>query len=214
MFTGIIVEIGLIQRSENVSGKRYFNISCNDVQSDLKIGDSIACDGICLTVVGFSSSHIRVEVMNQTYLTTTASKWQTNTQIHLEPAMMLGSRLHGHIVQGHVDITTSLIDRYTENKTIYLEFRLAYEHSHLVVEHGSVCIDGASLTIAKLSNSSFTVALIEHTLKNTHFEQLKIGGTVNIEFDIIGKYVQRLCKKSVQKEVNLSEEWLSENGFL
>jgi len=210
MFTGIIQEIGYIERTETCkNGKRYLTIACSTLQSDLQIGESVSCNGICLTVTKFTLSNITVETMNQTMLITTANKWRIKTPIHLEKAMTLSGRLNGHIVQGHVDTTTSVIKSFRENNTLYIEFYLPTEHKHLVVDHGSICIDGVSLTVARLSDRSFHVALIEHTLSFTHFERLKSGGTVNLEFDIVGKYIHRQMSLSTATEKKgITEEWL------
>ena len=211
MFTGIISEVGKIKKIESVSGKRQITISCQTLQANMVIGESVACNGICLTVIKYTADSVTFEVMNQTNITSTASLWQVSSSIHLEKALRLDDRLNGHIVQGHVDTISLLLNRHYENSTLYLEFSLPCEYSHLVVEHGSICIDGVSLTIARLFDNRLQVALIEHTLKMTHFDSLKINDYVNLEFDIIGKYVQRLigCKKNDK----MTEEWLRKNGF-
>jgi len=208
LFTGIITEIGKIEKIENYNNKRYYTIKCNTMQSDLVLGESIACNGVCLTVTTFSSGSITTEVMNQTFKTTTVPHWKVNSQIHLEKALRLSDRLNGHIVQGHIDTTARLINKSVENNTLYLEFGAV---SPFLVLHGSIAIDGVSLTVANLNEKTFQVALIYHTFKNTFFKELNIGEYVNLEFDIIGKYVQRLVGE--KNNNNLSEEWLIKNGF-
>ena len=211
MFTGIITEIGKIEKIENVSGKVFCTIKCQKMQSDLIIGESIACNGICLTVTNFTQNSITMEIMNQTYNITTAKFWKVFTQIHLEKALKLSDRLNGHIVQGHIDTISQLIKKKEENKTLYLDFNLPNEFETLLVPHGSIAIDGVSLTVANLYNGSFQVALIQHTQKVTFFENLNTGDNVNLEFDIIGKYIQRLA--NFPNKNTITQEWLNENGF-
>ena len=208
MFTGLVQEIGKIANVTLVNNKKHVTINCHSLQTGLSIGESVACNGICLTVITFNSQTITVEIMNQTIKTTTAYKWTINDTIHLEPAMTLSTRLNGHLVQGHIDTITKLKNKFKEGNTLYLEFNLPNDYKHLLVDHGSICIDGVSLTIARLFPDSFQVALISHTLLLTHLGKLNVNDEVNIEFDIIGKYVQRqLCKN--QKSI-ITEEWVEE----
>ena len=210
MFTGIIQEIGKIKSVQLLNSKKYFIINCNTLQHDLKIGESIACNGICMTVIEFDKSSIKVEAMNQTLITTTANDWKQDNFLHLEKALSFSDRLNGHIVQGHVDTVSYLISKFNKNNTLYLEFFLDSTYHNLMVEHGSIAIDGVSLTIANLNKTSnfFQVALIGHTVSMTNFESLKVSDKVNLEFDIIGKYILNL-----QPKKTITEKWLIENGF-
>ena len=214
MFTGIITEIGKVTNIQKISNNIYYTISCQTLQNDLKIGESVACNGICLTIVEFTHLNITVEVSKQTLKVTTVNKWKINKNINLERATSLKDRLNGHLVQGHIDTTVQLKNKYCLQGTDYYEFNYPQECSDLIVEHGSICIDGISLTIAQLNNNTFHVALISHTINNTNLKSLKINESVNIEFDIIGKYVQRsltMVKKKAKDR--MSEEWLLNNGF-
>lgn len=213
MFTGIIQEIGKIENIQVLNQKKYLTISCKSLQHDLEIGESIACNGICLTVISFNDKSITVEVMNQTLKSTTASYWKNNSSVHMEKAMSLSGRLNGHIVQGHIDVITALSRSFHENNTLYLEFYLPNGFQSLIVDHGSICIDGVSLTVARLTNDFFQVALIGHTISLTHFNHLKSGDKVNLEFDIIGKYIQKQLNANERKEKTITEEWLLNNGF-
>lgn len=208
MFTGIIQEIAKIKKVEFLQQKKYFTITCSKMQDDLVLGESIACNGICMTVIEYDKNSIKVEAMNQTLLTTTAAFWTNNTHLHLERALRLSDRLNGHIVQGHIDTVSIVTAKFFENNTFYLEVNLPFEYKNLITEHGSIAIDGVSLTVARLFENRFQVALIGHTIKETHFDSLKTGNKVNLEFDIIGKYVQNLLSKS-----KLTEDWLIKNGF-
>jgi len=223
MFTGIISEIGYIKNITHNAGKQYFVIETVDIHKDLQIGESIACNGICLTACEIKNNTITVEISDQTAKTTTATHWTQNTPIHLEKALTINQRLNGHVVQGHVDTTTTLKCRHTRHKTLYLTFDHPFCHAHLLVERGSICIDGVSLTAFDVRDYSFTVALIDYTLKNTHFERLRPGSLVNIEFDIIGKYVHKIMTIGFSETINgvpthkqkhlFTEEWLIENVF-
>jgi len=210
MFTGIIQEIGYLKQTIFESSKKFLVISCCSLQEDLLVGESIACNGICLTVIKFSPVDIVVEIMDQTMNITTAKNWKYKTSIHLEKALTLSSRLNGHIVQGHVDTVLSLTHKFEKNETLYLEFNFQPEFLPLVVEHGSICIDGVSLTIAQLTRQSFQVALIKHTRHNTHFCFLQVNDLVNVEFDLIGKYIAQMMP---QNKSLITEEWLKINGY-
>jgi len=213
MFTGLVKEIGVIESKLKKGGKTFFNISCKSVQKGLTIGESISCNGICLTVVNCTNDMILVETMNQTIEKTTAKNWNINTSVHLENALCFLDKLNGHLVQGHIDCVTKLSNIYIVKNTHYLVFSIPNQYSDLVIEHGSICIDGVSLTIAKLSFGYFEVALIEHTIKSTHFNKLKIGALVNIEFDIIGKYVKGIMKNTRNSEQDVNLEWAKDNGY-
>jgi len=237
MFTGIVTEIGFVKNILHKGGKLYFVIETTDIHKDLLVGESVACNGICLTVCEIGEngrnklrpydmecgrnklrpyeSTITVEISHETAQITTATHWTHSTPIHLEKALAVNQRLNGHIVQGHVDATTTLINSNKKQATIYLTFSLPTNFAHLIVEHGSVCVDGVSLTAIEVREHSFTVALIDFTLKNTHFAKLRPGSFVNIEFDIIGKYVERLLNIRSTDTINgvPTEQWLIENAF-
>ncbi len=214
MFTGIIEEIGRVSQIDNCGGKRNYTIECYQINDSLKIGDSVACNGICLTLVSFSDKSIIIEAMNETISKTTAKTWAIGSKINLERAMKLSSRLDGHIVQGHVDTTSRVLAVKDLNKTKYLEIDLPKQYADLVVAQGSIAINGVSLTLARLDNCSFQVALISLTEDLTNLSNLKVGESVNLEFDIIGKYVLRskqIAEHSTKSKI--SQEWLNEQGF-
>ncbi len=214
MFTGIIEEIGEIKEISHQDGKRYLTITSQRINTDLKIGDSIACNGICLTLTHFTTSTITVEVMNETISKTTVKQWNIGCKINLERALKFNSRLDGHIVQGHVDTITNIISVNEVNKTRYLKLNLPNEFAELVVPQGSIAINGVSLTVAKLDFSSLQVALISLTENLTNLSLLTSGDLVNIEFDIIGKYILRKNSiSSAQPKSKISQAWLNEQGF-
>ncbi len=209
MFTGIIQEQGIIHNISGHSGKKIFLITCHKMQDQLKIGDSICTNGICLSVSDFSKNSISLEAMNETLNKTTAGFWKYNQSLHLERAMKLSDRLDGHIVQGHVDTISPLIKKNKIKDTIYLEFSLDQNLKQFIVQQGSISIDGVSLTISKIIDHSFQVSIISLTENSTHLTKLKLGDYVNLEFDILGKYVLN----KISKKNTLSESFLIENGF-
>ena len=214
MFTGIIEEVGIVKSLSVISGKRYLTIHCRKINDDLKIGDSIACNGICLTVTQFTNSTITVEAMNETITKTTVKYWDKDSKINLERALKFNSRLDGHIVQGHVDTVSKVLSSKDVNGTTYLEVELPIEYSDLVVAQGSIAINGVSLTIAKLDISSLQVALISLTENLTNLAFLKAGDYTNIEFDIIGNSILRKNTIStVKPKSKLTQAWLNEQGF-
>ncbi len=208
MFTGIIEAISPILGIHKGSSSTMVRIGRPDTFDDLRIGASIACNGICLTVVEHTSEAFSVEVMAETLAKSNAHAWSSSTRLNLERALKTGARLDGHWVQGHVDRTSELMDRREDNGSTYLRFALNAQDSKLVVPQGSIAINGVSLTIARLESTSFSVALISHTVQNSNLSLLTKGDAVNLEYDIIGKY---LLRQSDKPEMTL--EWLHEQGF-
>lgn len=192
MFTGIIEATSTVIRANEARGVKQVEIKRPKSFTELKTGDSIACDGICLTVVAFGTQSFTVEIMRETVKKTTAAHWNTNTLLNLERALQLGGRLDGHWLQGHVDTTARLLQTRTEGSTLYLRYELQLGDAHLVVPQGSIAINGVSLTLASVEANSFSVALISHTLDNTNLSKLPLGAEVNLEYDILGKYIARL----------------------
>jgi len=159
-------------------------------------------------VTGFNQASFEVEVMAETLAKSTAGAWNTNTLLNLEPALKLGERLDGHWVQGHIDRVTKLLETSTKADTTRLRFSLDSRDRELLVPQGSIAVNGVSLTVSELDPSSFCVALISHTLKHTNLSQLVPGAAVNLEYDVLGKYVRALHQSG-----SLSLESLHEKGF-
>ncbi len=208
MFTGIIEAIAEIKGIRPAGGKSVITFARPAAFTDLKPGSSVCCNGICLTVISLGQAQFTVEIMHETLQKTTAAVWQTGHRINLERALALGSRLDGHWVQGHVDTVAALLETRKAASTLYLTFDLAAEDRDLVVPQGSVAVNGVSLTVAKLETNRFSVALIGHTLGNTNLAELSLGGRVNLEYDILGKYVRRSRQRT-----SITEEFLHEQGF-
>jgi riboflavin synthase len=209
MFSGIIEEVGKLQSYLDLRGKRYLDINCSKINNQIKIGDSIACNGACLTVIDFNKDNIKLEAMHETIDKTTIRYWQINEEINLERALSANARLDGHFVQGHVDCISRIETQEYKGDTLYLWFELPKKFQNFVTWQGSIAINGVSLTIAKLENFRFAVALISHTANETNL--LRIENYANIEFDIIGKYVIRYLNNQNNKKI--SQEWLREKGF-
>lgn len=196
MFTGIVETTSRVMRTQNSSGVKAITIELPKSFNDLKKGSSIACDGICLTVTQLNTDSFNVEIMQETVQKTTAGNWNKGTILNLERALKLEDHLDGHLVLGHIDRTTTLLEKKTISATTYLRFSLDSRDRELVVKQGSVALNGVSLTVAELNSSSFTVALISYTLDTTNLRYLSPGANVNLEYDIIGKYIQNLYNSS------------------
>lgn len=198
MFTGIVEEIGQIK---SFDGHKLV-IECSKVLDGTKIGDSISINGCCQTVVSINANSFSADVSSETIRITKGFK--TDSSVNLERALTPQSRMGGHIVQGHVDGCA----KYLGNS----RFEISPDIAKYIVYKGSVTIDGVSLTVSKVYNCEFEVALIPHTLENTNLKYLKSGDFVNIETDILGRYVEKFL--STQNNSNITENFLKENGFL
>ena len=190
MFTGIVESIGKIEKIETNKSNLSIYIKSN-LQSELKVDQSIAHNGICLTVDSLNSSVYRVTAIEETIEKSSIQSWNEGDEINLERCMKIGDRLDGHIVQGHVDTTGNCIKKIEVDGSWVFEFQYPKEFSNLMVEKGSITIDGISLTCHSLKDSCFSVSIIPYTFENTGSKFCESGKTVNLEFDILGKYVNR-----------------------
>ncbi|MBO5956940.1 MAG: riboflavin synthase [Bacteroidales bacterium] len=215
MFTGIIEEIGKIKSIVRHANSIKLTVAANKIMSDMHIGDSIATNGICLTVTTFDSSSFTVDVMPETMMMTNFKNLKVNDAVNLERALAANGRLGGHIVSGHIDGIGTIIKKYNDDKAIRMSFSAEPSILELIVKKGSIAIDGISLTVTDVDSASFSVSIIEHTQGETTLTSKKIGDTVNLENDVIGKYVQKMFStKSVSKsESKLNLDFLQENGF-
>ena len=199
MFTGIIETLGKITDISINDTNRTFYIQ-SSISPQLKIDESVNHNGVCLTIEDIQHDTYRVTAIHETLLKTNASQWKQGDNINLERAMIMNGRLDGHIVQGHVDSTAVCIKRRDREGSVEFTFEFEQSFAHLVIEKGSVCINGISLTAFNITDETFTVAIIPYTLTHTNLGALQKDDTVNIEFDILGKYVTRylsLQSKSV-----------------
>jgi riboflavin synthase len=190
MFTGIIESLGTVKELVAENTNLHITIQ-SDIATQLNIDESVAHNGVCLTVTNINNDTYTVTAIAETLAKTNLGSWKLNDKINLERAMVLGSRLDGHIVQGHVDCSTICNKVETQDGSWLYEFLLPKEFAALVIEKGSICINGTSLTCFNISDNSFYVAIIPYTYEHTNFKFIQAGTVVNLEFDILGKYIQR-----------------------
>jgi riboflavin synthase len=191
MFTGIIETIGIVKKIEREQTNVHFIVE-SDITSELKIDQSVAHNGVCLTVVAIDGNTYKVTAINETLLKTNLNTITLDDRINLERAMKLGDRLDGHIVQGHVDQTATCSDIKQADGSWYFTFSYDESLNNITIEKGSITVNGVSLTVVNSKNNAFSVAIIPYTYEHTNFKNFKIGTVVNLEFDVIGKYVKRL----------------------
>ena len=213
MFTGLIQEIGIIKEIQVIENALYFTVSCSKILEQIRIGDSVAINGACQTVVEFSSDSFKVFASSETLQVTAFKDYKVGEKVNLERTMRLTDRLDGHMVSGHVDCVASVKNIVVNgcNTTMTIEFPLRI--SNQLVNKGSVAIDGISLTIVNVTASTFDIVLIPLTLKSTNLQYKKIGDTVNLETDIIAKYVEKYLS-SKNNSSNITMDLLERNGFL
>ena len=191
MFTGIVETIGIIEERLNDGMNSSFKIR-SSFTHELKVDQSVSHNGVCLTVTSIEGDSYWVTAIYETLQKSNLSNWETGVKVNLERCIQWNGRLDGHIVQGHVDTTAVLNSLVDEKGSWRLGFSYAKNREHITVEKGSVCINGVSLTVINSLDNSFEVAIIPYTWEHTNFHQLKIGDRVNIEFDILGKYIAKL----------------------
>ena len=195
MFTGLVEEIGTIKEYNSIPDGREAWIEGHIVIEDLKKDDSISCSGICLTVVETENQLFKVQLVNETLNKTTAKSWNNGTKLNLERALLPTSRMGGHFVQGHVDGTVKILDIIPMEDSAVWHFNIPEKLQSFLVDKGSICLDGISLTIVEKFDQYFTVALIPHTLSVTTWGQKRVNDLVNIEVDIMAKYIKNLMPK-------------------
>ena len=191
MFTGIIETLGVVTKLEKEKENVHLTIK-SDITNELKIDQSVAHNGVCLTVVAINNDEYTVTAIKETLDKTNIGKLSKNTFVNLERAMKLGDRLDGHIVQGHVDETGVCTQVKDENGSTVYTFEYSSDKNNVTIEKGSITINGVSLTVVNSTKLGFSVAIIPYTWENTTFKSLQVGDAVNLEFDLIGKYVARL----------------------
>lgn len=194
MFTGIIETVGLLEKIETDQSNLHFDIR-SDIGDRLKVDQSVAHDGVCLTVVAVKDGIHRVTAIRETLEKSKLGNWKKGDQINLERCMLADGRFDGHIVQGHVDTTATCTKRTDDGGSTRFYFSHPQTQQNITVVKGSITINGVSLTVVDSDMTSFSVAIIPYTLEHTNFHLLKAGDTVNLEFDIIGKYVSEMMRR-------------------
>ncbi len=191
MFTGIIESVGRIISIEKDQANLHISVTSH-LASELKVDQSVSHNGVCLTVVAIEGDQYKVTAINETIEKTSIGSWSIGDSVNLERGMKLDQRLDGHIVQGHVDQTAICKNILDDNGSWYFTFKYDAAPRNVTIEKGSITVNGVSLTVVNSKDCEFSVAIIPYTLAHTTFKDLKVGDNVNLEFDVIGKYVARL----------------------
>ena len=215
MFTGIVEELGTIQAVQRGKSSVVLSIAAREVLSDLKIGDSVAVNGVCLTATGKDSGGFTADVMHETLNRSALGALSVGSRVNLERAMPADGRFGGHIVSGHIDGTGVITAVRPDDNAVWYTVSAGPELLRYIVEKGSVAIDGISLTVAAVETGSFSVSLIPHTAACTTLGEKRAGDAVNLETDIIGKYVEKLLRPEadIQPQSRITWAFLAENGF-
>ena len=210
MFTGIIEEVGKIKNIQG--GTNYkLTIGASKILEDIHLGDSIAVNGICLTVISWDNGSFTVDVMRETLERTSLHRLRAGSFVNLERALAANGRFGGHIVSGHIDGTGEIINIRRDANAVWYKIKTSEKIMEFIIEKGSIAIDGLSLTVAKVDRSAFYVSVIPHTLENTILLRKKTGDIVNLENDIVGKYIKSFTDKNSNS--TLCESFLKNNGF-
>lgn len=215
MFTGIIEEIGTISAIHRNPLEAKLTISAEKIFSDLKIGDSVAVNGVCLTASDISDNNFTADVMNETFNRSSLSELKSGSPVNLERAMTANGRFGGHIVAGHVDGIGIITNIKKDDNAIWYTISAENCIMKYIIEKGSVAIDGISLTVAQVSKDSFSVSVIPHTARETILSHKKAGDKVNLENDLVGKYVEKLLnfKDDEKPQSRITREFLANAGF-
>lgn len=215
MFTGIIEEQGRLEHMDEGADHFRISIAANRVLQDVHIGDSIAVNGVCLTVTHFSKDQFTVDVMPETVKATSLRILKKGSPVNLERAMQANGRFGGHIMSGHVDGVGRVISKKKDSNAIYFWIEADLDQLKYIVPKGSIAVDGISLTVIEVKTKAFSISIIPHTLNVTTLQSTKIGDPINLECDVIAKYIEGLLKKDHldSRSPGLSLETLQENGY-
>lgn len=218
MFTGLVAELGTVQRLARQGNSYHLTVGAKKVLENLKIGDSVAVNGACLTVVRMDDSGFTADVMPETVRLTNIGSLQPGSKVNLERTLRLCDGLDGHIVSGHVEGLGTISEQRPEGIAVVVTISTPPELLKYIIKKGSIAIDGISLTVTEVTDTSFSVSLIPHTAKETTLGLKKVGDSVNLETDILGKYVERMLTWNKQTQAGkadtLNMQTLLENGFV
>lgn len=209
MFTGIIEETGVIRAVQRGAKSAVLTVEAKKVLEDVHIGDSIATNGVCLTVTSVHGDCFTADVMNESLRRSSLGDLKPGSRVNLERAMAANGRFGGHIVSGHIDGTGTVVSVRRDDIAVWYTIRTTPQLMRYIVEKGSVAIDGISLTVAAVETDRFSVSVIPHTAQETTLSEKRPGATVNLENDVIGKYVEKL----MQKDSGITLDFLAQNGF-
>ncbi|PDY48974.1 riboflavin synthase [Bacillus pseudomycoides] len=214
MFTGIVEELGTVSNIRQSGEAMKLTIAANTILSDVKLGDSIAVNGICLTVTSFTASSFTVDAMPETVRATSLRMLGTSSKVNLERAMAANGRFGGHFVTGHIDGIGTILNKKQHYNAIYYKIGIPDDLLRYCLQKGSIAVDGTSLTIFDIDESSITISLIPHTVSESIIGKKAAGDIVNIECDMIGKYIERFISQPTKRSTSVTESFLQENGFL
>lgn len=215
MFTGIVEEVGKIQNVRKNIKSSVLTIEGNKIFEDIHVGDSISVNGVCLTVTMFNNNIFEADVMNETLIRSSLGKLKNGSCVNLERAIPANGRFGGHIVSGHIDGIGKIVKIEKDDNAIWYTISVKENLMRYIVEKGSIAIDGISLTVAKVHQEDFSVSIIPHTVKETILSHRSVGDIVNIENDVIGKYVEKFINfpQKNKDENNITMDFLIKNGF-
>ena len=215
MFTGIVEEIGTIQGIRRGVHSSSLTIQGNMIFDDLKLGDSVAVNGVCLTVADHSKNTFTADVMHETLNRSSIGELKAGSHVNLERAMPANGRFGGHIVTGHIDGTGTITEIKKDDNAILYTVKAPDKIMKYIVEKGSIAIDGISLTVAAVTSERFSVSIIPHTSKSTILSEKSVGDTVNLENDVIGKYIEKLMgyEQDTKPKSNITKEFLTKFGY-
>lgn len=221
MFTGIIEEVGSVASIRKGAHSCVLTVNASSVLEDVHLGDSIATNGVCLTVTSFTSHSFSADVMHETLNRSSLGSLHIGSPVNLERAMLAGGRFGGHIVSGHIDGVGTISSIKEDDNAVWYTVEAPSNILRYIIEKGSITLDGISLTVAKVTNSNFSVSIIPHTRAQTNLASKKVGDVLNLENDLVGKYVERLMLQPIaasqeqpeQKSSGITKEFLSHYGF-
>lgn len=213
MFTGLIEEVGRIENIKPIADGKTITIRAQSIVKEIKAGDSVSVNGVCLTVINFSSTGFTVDAVGETLIKSTIDSLTTGNIVNLETALSFSQKLGGHLVQGHVNGVGKISDIKKLGENYSLSVAIPQELSKYLINEGSIAIDGISLTIAQVQNNNCSFSIIPHTWKNTNLHSKEVGDKVNVEIDVIAKYVENFLRDSKKNNIELNEEWLHKLGY-
>lgn len=215
MFTGIIEKIGTVKEFLKSDKNAFITVECKEILVNAKIGDSIAIDGVCQTITTIDKNSFSAQISSETLSVTNFSRVKTDSKVNLERALTLNSRLGGHIVTGHIDGLAKVKNIQKQSEFYNIKFEIEKDLAKYIVKKGSITVNGISLTVAEIVSNEFSIAIIPHTFENTNLNCLKTGDFVNIEVDILAKYVEKILStgNNGNYKTVVDENFLKENGF-
>ncbi|MCK5725288.1 MAG: riboflavin synthase [Thiotrichaceae bacterium] len=216
MFTGIIQSLGTIQSLQAQGGDVRLSINSGKLgMADVGLGDSIAVNGVCLTVIAFDNQHFEADVSNETLSLTSLGGLSSGANVNLEKALTLSARLGGHLVSGHVDGLGAVVQRYDDGRSVRFHIKAPDHIAHYIAAKGSITVDGVSLTVNKVEGSIFEINIVPHTIEETIIKYYRVGSKVNLEVDVIARYLERLLgAEKTRGSTDITKTFLAENGFL